>query len=157
MEAQSAVEFLQRIVAEPADFGFIAGVMTLLLDLLDEEAREGPGEGPGEPREGPAECWGPGLIILLKKAFQRGQVRHEPSGSVPHGAQGRAREGCHPTAAKFPMASFAVMDMNEIPFLGDDVFLCASTRVVEVGPIAGEKLRDRCGLRMWRAILTSDP
>ena len=33
------------------------------------------------------------------------------------------------------------MDMDEIPFLGDDVYLCASMRVVEVGLIAGEKLR----------------
>lgn len=33
------------------------------------------------------------------------------------------------------------MDMDEIHFSLDDAYMCCSMKIVEVGPISGEKLR----------------
>jgi hypothetical protein len=46
----------------------------------------------------------------------------------------------YPTAEKYPLASFEVMDIDGIHFSSDDVYMCCSMKIVEVGPIAGEKL-----------------
>ena len=54
----------------------------------------------------------------------------------------------HPQAESFPMASFDVMDLGQVPEAESGIYIACCCKVAELGPVTGEGERVRRQVRV---------